>query len=272
MTDGMFLSTMVNMTWPEIQSAVDRNALVLLPLGVIEEHGPHLCLGTDIYTAHLHSLFVKKNLEAKGYAVAIAPPFYWGVCQSTGGFIGSFQIQKETARALLVDILASLAQFGFKRVVGINAHGDIEQNVTILEAFKQAREQFSLDARYAFSASVLPHYGLTGDEPFLCPVKAPAESMSASAVPDVHAGDIETATIHHFYPALADAEKARSLPPVQLGEEKIWPWLLGGQAKDLSPNGYVGAPADFEQVDVQRNITAIAAMVADAIVARFPLT
>ncbi|HMN59459.1 MAG TPA: creatininase family protein [Anaerolinea sp.] len=257
MTDGMCSSTMVNMTWPEIQSAVDRNALVLLPLGVIEEHGPHLCLGTDIYTAHLHSLFVRQTLEEKGYPVVIAPPFFWDVCQSTSGFIGSFQIKKETAKALLVDILASLAQFGFNRVVGINAHGDIEQNVTILEAF---------------SAAVMQHYGLTGEEPYLCPVEAQTASVSASAVPDVHAGDIETATMHHFYPALADAEKARSLPPVQLGEDKIWPWLLGGQAKDLSPNGYVGAPADFEQVDVLRNITGIAERVAEAIVARFPLT
>ena len=272
MTDGMCSSTMVNMTWPEIQSAVDRNALVLLPLGVIEEHGPHLCLGTDIYTAHLHSLFVRQTLEEKGYPVVIAPPFFWDVCQSTSGFIGSFQIKKETAKALLVDILASLAQFGFNRVVGINAHGDIEQNVTILEAFKEACQQYAIEARYAFSAAVMQHYGLTGEEPYLCPVEAQTASVSASAVPDVHAGDIETATMHHFYPALADAEKARSLPPVQLGEDKIWPWLLGGQAKDLSPNGYVGAPADFEQVDVLRNITGIAERVAEAIVARFPLT
>ncbi len=71
----------------------------------------------------------------------IAPPFYWGICQSTGGFIGSFTIRKETAKALLLDILMSLAQFGFKNVVGINAHGDIEQNVVMIEAFKEAAEK-----------------------------------------------------------------------------------------------------------------------------------
>ena len=180
-------------------------------------------------------------------------------------------VRKETSKALLVDILASLAQFGFKRVVGINAHGDIEQNVTILEAFKEACQQYAIEARYAFSRSVIQHYGLTGDEPYLCPVEAQTASVSGSAVPDVHAGDIETATMRHFYPTLADAEKARSLPPVQLGEDQIWPWLLGGQARVLSPNGYVGAPADFEQVDVLRNITGLAEKVAEAIVARFTL-
>ena len=42
---------MANMKWPDIQHGVDENAIVLLPMGVIEEHGPHLCLATDIYTA-----------------------------------------------------------------------------------------------------------------------------------------------------------------------------------------------------------------------------
>ena len=51
MMNGIFKDTMANMKWTEIQDFVDKNAIVLLPMGVIEEHGPQLCLGTDIYTA-----------------------------------------------------------------------------------------------------------------------------------------------------------------------------------------------------------------------------
>jgi creatinine amidohydrolase len=48
MINEIFKDTMANMKWTELQGYVDKNALVLLPIGVIEEHGPQLCLGTDI--------------------------------------------------------------------------------------------------------------------------------------------------------------------------------------------------------------------------------
>lgn len=267
MTNNMFLDTMVNLKWPEIQEFVDKEALVLLPLGVLEEHGPHLCLGTDIYTAQLHCQFVRQRLEEKGLSVVIAPPFYWGICQSTGSFIGSFRIRKETMKALLMDILGSLAEFGFKNVYGINAHGDIEQNVTLIEVFREAREKLNLNAGYAFSESVMHHYGLNGSEAYLCPFKPPAVQVSRAKAPDVHAGDIETATMNHFYPDLVDVPKARSLPPTQLSDDRIMDWLLGGQTQELSPEGYLGAPADFESVAVIENINAITARIANAILA-----
>jgi creatinine amidohydrolase len=267
---GLFEDTMANMKWTEIQNFVDQNALVLFPLGVLEEHGPQLCLGTDIYTAHLYCIFVKKILAERGFKVVIAPPFYWGICQSTGGFIGSFQVRKETAKALLLDILASLAQFGFKNVFGINAHGDIEQNIVMIEAFKEASEKYAINARYAFSQAIMHHYGLKGDEPFICAVKPQTIPVSTSKYADVHAGDIETATMSHFYPHLTDIEIARTLPPVQLDDEKIWSWLLGGHTQNLSPDGYLGAPADFENVEVLSHINDSAARISDAILERLP--
>ena len=88
------------------------------------------------------------------------------------------------------------------------------------------------------------------------------------AVKNVHAGDIETATIHHFYPGLADVPKAKSLPPVELGDDKIMTWLFGGHTKELSSAGYLGAPADFESVDVIKNINDIADRISEAILER----
>ena len=267
MTNGMFHDTMVNLKWPEIQELANNDALVLLPLGVLEEHGPHLCLGTDIYTAHLHCLFVKQRLEEKGLSVVIAPPIYWGICQSTGSFIGSFRIRKETMKALLFDILATLAEFGFRNVYGLNAHGDIEQNVTLIEAFREAREKLNLNAGYTFSESLLHHYGLNGSEAYLCPFKPQTIQVSRAKAPDVHAGDIETATMNHFYPGLVDVQNAKTLPPTQLGDDRIMDWLLGGQTQQLSSEGYLGAPADFEDVAVLENIKDIAERIANAILA-----
>jgi creatinine amidohydrolase len=265
MENGMFQHTMVNMSWPDIQSYANLNALVLLPLGVLEEHGPHLCLGTDIYTAHIQCCLIQQQLEAKGLTVVIGPPFYWGICQSTGSFIGSFRVRKETMKALLMDILASLAGFGFKNIYGVNAHGDIDHNIALIETFREAAETLQINASYTFPAAVIHHYGLNGTEPYICPIQPQSIGVSQSNYPDVHAGDIETATMNHFYPDLVDTQKAKKLPPTQLGDDKIMSWLWGGQTRELSPDGYLGAPADFETVEVMKNMQDIAERVSEAI-------
>jgi hypothetical protein len=74
--------------------------------------------------------------------------------------------------------------------------------------------------------------------------------------------------MHHFYPYLTDAQRAKTLPPIELGDDKIWAWLLGGQTEQLSPEGYLGAPADYEMVDVIKNIQDIACRVSEAILDR----
>jgi creatinine amidohydrolase len=268
MIDNIFTDTMANLKWTDIKYLSERNALVLIPIGVIEEHGPQLCLGTDIYTAHIQCLFIKKKLKERGVEAVIAPPFYWGVCQSTGSFIGSFRIRKETAAALLYDIIASLADFGFKNIFGINAHGDIEQNIAIMEAFKEAAEKLRVNARYAFNKALLHHYGLNGEEPFLCPIEPQTIQVSKSNCQDVHGGDIETAMIYKFYPQLVDTDKAKALPPVTLGEDRIMTWLFGGHTEELSSEGYAGAPADYEGVDVESLLEDIADRVSKEILTR----
>lgn len=265
MVHSMLQDTMVNMKWPDIQSKVQENAIVLIPIGVIEEHGPQLPLGTDIYTAHIKCMYIKDKLESNGHSPVIAPPFYWGVCQATGGFIGSFNIKKDTAKALMIDILESIASFGFKNTFGINAHGDIEQNVMLIESFREAVDKTKMNARYTFDQTLLHHYRLNGNEPFICPIKPQSINISQSKYPDVHGGDVETATMAKFYPSITDVEKAKTLEPVSIDDELIMKWLFGGFTKELSPNGYLGAPSDFESVDVEQCFRDVAERLSAAI-------
>src|SRR5512144_2169051 len=46
---SVFRETMVDMSWPEVKKAAEADAVVILPIAVIEEHGPHLSLGIDTY-------------------------------------------------------------------------------------------------------------------------------------------------------------------------------------------------------------------------------
>jgi creatinine amidohydrolase/Fe(II)-dependent formamide hydrolase-like protein len=109
------------------------------------------------------------------------------------------------------------------------------------------------------------HYGLNGEETYICPIKSSNIKVSTSKFQDVHAGDIETASMNRFFPHITDTEKAKSLPPVAVGEDKIMTWLFGGHTKELSPEGYLGAPADFESVDVLSYFQDIANRVSESI-------
>ena len=58
---SIFDETMVDLAWPEVEQAAGDNTPVLLPSGVIEEHGPHLGLAVDIYCACLLCKLTKKS-------------------------------------------------------------------------------------------------------------------------------------------------------------------------------------------------------------------
>ena len=52
---NIFKDTMAEMTYKQIEKLVEQDAIVLFPVGIIEEHGPHLPLGTDIYLFILYT-------------------------------------------------------------------------------------------------------------------------------------------------------------------------------------------------------------------------
>ena len=51
--------TMMGMTYEEVESAAKENAVVLFPVGVVEAHGPHLPVGTDIFASLNQALEIK---------------------------------------------------------------------------------------------------------------------------------------------------------------------------------------------------------------------
>jgi creatinine amidohydrolase len=266
-TQNIFTNTMADMKWTDIKRYAEEDAIVLLPMGVIEEHGPHLCLATDIYTAHIYCNTVKQKLEEKGYSAVIAPPFYWGICQAGRGFIGSFNIRLETAEALLFDILSSLKEFGFKRVFGVNTHGDIEHQAVAMNAFKKACEQLEICACFPFQEFMFHHFGLNSDEPCFYVIKPQEIKVSKADVWDVHAGDMETGTINTYYPHLVDTEIAKLLPDVALGDQ-FEAWMFGGQLKQISPQGYLGSPSCYDSINIPSNVEDNAHRITDAILTR----
>src|SRR5271163_1802440 len=109
---SIFQETMADMTFPELVQAADR-AVVLWGLGVIEEHGPHLPLATDVYLPSALLRLTRRRLQDDGIPAVILPPFYWGVNSITASFPGSITVRPETVLALLLDVFASVYRDGF---------------------------------------------------------------------------------------------------------------------------------------------------------------
>src|SRR5678815_4656313 len=99
-------------------------ALVILPVGVVEEHGAHLPLGLDSFAAEVYAEAVAPDLEDKGYEVVIAPTISYGVARAAIDFPGTLSLEPETLRSLVVDIGRSLSRHGLKRLAILNGHRD----------------------------------------------------------------------------------------------------------------------------------------------------
>jgi creatinine amidohydrolase len=258
---SVFTDTMVDLPWPQVEAAAKRGAAVLLPVGIIEEHGPHLGLGVDTYSAYLVAVQAKQFLAERGVEALITPPQYWGVSPATGIFAGTFSVRPETMQALIVDIVASLAGWGFKQVFTVNWHADLLHVKTLYGAVKEARTASGVDARFIASDFDLRRLHLAGDEEgVLVQQKPPGISMGAGPYLDVHAGSMETAVMVRFFPKGLDTDYIRSLEMTKLTGEDLRDL---GKSEELTraliPDGYFGNPAAYDADAAEKYVAEIAA-------------
>lgn len=256
MFTSIFEDTLVTGTWKDVERVAARKCPVLFPLGVIEEHGPHLPLGCDIYWSYCMCQMVKEKLKQQGLETVIAPPYYWGVNHCTGGFPGSFSLKPETMQQVLFEIFENLQNFGFSEVYCFCYHGDSVHVKSIVEAIKRANAELGIRAGLVLEAMDLRLYGWKGDEDFLV-VSDPAYPMewfteadpSEQGLLDIHAGAFETAVVNYMCPEQVDLAQARELKSSSLTKEGLKKWLQGGEStKEVVPLGYAGNPAGYEAV------------------------
>ncbi len=215
---SIFTGTMVEMAWPEIKESAENGDIVLFPIGTIEEHGPHMDLSPDAYLAYMYCRLLKQSLNDRQVGSIIAPPYYWGICEDVKMYPGTFSIRPETMKAILVDLFGSLFSWGFTKTFIVNAHGDRAHVKAIEEAAQQMRDDcgmqiYNLDSLEAVVENP-PHFPFPRIGRFL---------------PDIHAGSLETASMHLFFPEKVREDIAKTQKP----------------QKGFHPMGYLGDPASF---------------------------
>jgi creatinine amidohydrolase/Fe(II)-dependent formamide hydrolase-like protein len=106
------------MTWQEVAAFVPKSSdLIFLPVGTIEAHGS-AAIGTD----NIIPISIGEYL-AERFSAVLAPCVHYGITKSLYGYAGSLGIKPEHFAAYMLDILDSLADKKFKRVVIVNGHG-----------------------------------------------------------------------------------------------------------------------------------------------------
>ncbi len=260
---SIFHETMVDMTWPEVEKAAKDGAIILMTTAVIEEHGPHMSCGIDAYGGYLMCKLTRRELESRGVKTLIAPPFYWGINRTSHVFPGTFTVRPETMKAMLHDMLASLKNMGFQHVFSINAHGDGSHVRTAIEAIIEAQKSLGLDVRYLMAEEDAKRAGLTGNEPFLLVHKSPPSDTEAGEYLDLHAGAGETGFMAAFFPDQVNTVLARTLQPTKVTVKELGEWVK--DMKKVTPQGYLGDPAQYDAAKAKSEVEASCRMMAEAI-------
>ena len=244
---SIFDETMVDMAWPDIEKAAKEGAVVLLPIGVIEEHGPHMGLAVDIYCSYLTCIQTKGELEGKGIKALIAPPYYWGINTATGSFAGSFTVRKSTMKAMIYDLLASLMRWGFPHVFVMNWHGEHEHNVAIIETVEDVRLDTGVRAYCILRARDVKRFKLSGKEPHVLLLKDQQSEGTSPKYLEIHADSLETGIMAKYFPDQVNTDMAKGLKSTDLTIEDLIAWRQGwSDARKVTPLGYFGDPANFD--------------------------
>ena len=245
MSYSIFSETMADMTYPQIEKAAEQKLPVLFPIAVIEEHGPHMCLGTDTYLTYNLGKKIRKVLLDRGLDCLIAPPYYWGINVATNGFAGTFNVKPETMISVLCDLLACLKSWGFENIFLFSFHGDFKHNLTIINATKKAYEELGIGAYFIVPDFYIRRAKLSGKEPYL--IVQPIQPGTPSEFLDLHAGGSETSLMVNDFPELVDVDLARSLESSLTTFEGLKIWQQGGEkAKEITPLGYCGNPSEID--------------------------
>ena len=198
-------------TWPDVQKlARTPGAIVLLPLGAVEQHGPHLPLMVDWLGSEELARRVAPHLRRAGYRPILAPALPYGVSTLAEAWSGTVSLSVATLRLVILDIVGSLARHGFRRFVLANYQADPDH----LRAMASARRTLERTRRVqVLYAGFAPD--AAGDTAMVNP-RVLALMRSPRPDREWHSGELETALMLARRPELVRRSLARRLPPVWL--------------------------------------------------------
>jgi len=219
-------------TWPQVEDAGGR-AVLVLPLGSLEQHGPHLPLDTDTRIASA----VAHGLAARHPDVAVAPPLAFGASGEHAAFPGTLLVRHDVLAEFVVELVRS-SRTAFAGVALVSAHGGNA------EAVEAARARCALE----------------GDD-----VLAWSPSVRGG---DAHAGRTETSLMLAIDPTSVHLERAAVGCTEPL--EGLLPRLRTEGVRPVSSSGVLGDPTGASAEEGRSILDALVADALAAVTARWP--
>jgi creatinine amidohydrolase len=174
------------LTAPDFVQAIHQaQGVCVLPFGIIEKHGPHLPLGTDL----LDVRFAVTNAVKQEYAV-VFPEYYFGQIFEARQQPGTLAYSLSTQLTLLQETVNEMDRNGCKKIVIVNGHGG---NNSLLPLFGQA--QLASQRDYVVYVFGLPKENVAGRPALKTPF-------------DMHGGEVETSNMLIARPDIVHQDRA----------------------------------------------------------------
>lgn len=110
-----------HLSWRQAKIAFESQPVILIPVGAVEAHGPHLPLGADGMVAEAIALRAAQRSQA-----LMVPTLWYGYSDGWRNFPGTISTRPETVQGLAEDLLYALSDFGLRHFIFVNNHGGNE--------------------------------------------------------------------------------------------------------------------------------------------------
>ncbi len=197
----------------EALSSAAENAIAVLPVGSLEQHGRHLPVGTDTLLVEAVATEAADRATDSGVETVVFPPIWTGFSPHHTPLGGTVTLEKETMLSLLEDVCSSIAEIGFDRILMVNGHGGNGPITSLVAGDLGVRIE-------GVEVAELTYFELAEDA--MESVRA-GESGSA-----YHAGEFETALMLYLYAEHVDLEAASDDPVTPLSAYSPTDMFEGG--------------------------------------------
>lgn len=227
--------------WASLLSGAEP-VVILLPVGAIEPHGPHLALETDVVISQGAAVLAAHSLRERSYQAFIAPALPYGVTNCAAGFKGAVSVSEEALIGMINSLVSSLLDDGVRHVAVINNHLEPAHDSAVRKAVAPLGP-----TRASVCSPLVRRWARTLSEEF--------------KRGECHAGCYETSLILATAPDLVRQEVSRTLAevPVSLSER------LRAGVTDFEEMGlaraYAGAPAQATEAHGQEQLGLLATMI-----------
>lgn len=206
----MSIYRLEEMTWVEFDQLDRDRTLVWIPVSPIEEHGPMLPLGTDLFAARDMAEMAAGLMaqEDESLQAVMAPGIPLGGCRVTADFPGTISVRGTTLARVVTDVCDALIAHGFRNMVIANHHLDPVHMKAIFTAMEDLEARHP-DLRIIEIMSRVVYAGMESNTRNL------GREMGLDMDREIHADARETAFIRYRYPDLFKPQ-TDAMPPVKI--------------------------------------------------------